>query len=539
MDRLVCGDVGYGKTEVALRAAFKAVNAGYQVAILVPTTVLAVQHFATFRERFVDYPVEVRCLSRFNSVKENKQTIIDLSAGKVDIAIGTHRLLQSDISFSKLGLLIIDEEHRFGVAAKEKLKRFRAEIDILTLTATPIPRTLNMSLVGIRDLSLIETPPVNRQVVRTFVSRYDERMAREAILRELGRNGQVFYIHNRVQSIAERAKEVRELVPEARVEFAHGQMKERELEEVMLRFVAGEIDVLVSTTIIESGLDIPNANTILIRDAHAFGLAELYQLRGRVGRSARRAFAYLFVGDPKKLGEGAKKRLQVLQALDDLGIGFRLALQDMEIRGAGNLLGKDQSGQINAVGYELYSRILKDAVKDLRKRKRLEAMGHLTASDIEVDPEVNLGFPSHIPPFYIPDVAERLLLYQRMIGMGSREEVLELEEEMEDRFGYIPREVNTLLQLMNVRVLMKMIGATSAYFRDGVLRVSLHPEIELDTDVLLKSVRDSKGAVSLSGNHALLFRLSEEESETPMDILRALMRHGRGLKLSGLDRFRL
>jgi len=537
MDRLVCGDVGYGKTEVALRAAFKAVNSGYQAAILVPTTVLARQHFETFQQRFKDYPIEIGCLSRFNTSAENKEIITKLSEGSIDIVIGTHRILQADMKFVNLGLLVIDEEHRFGVAAKEKLKRFRAEIDVLTLTATPIPRTLNMSLVGIRDLSLIETAPVNRQVVRTFVSRYDETMAREAIMRELGRGGQVFYIHNRVQSIVERAKEVSDLVPEAKIDFAHGQMKEKELEQVMLRFIDGEIDVLVATTIIESGLDIPNANTILIRDAHAFGLAALYQLRGRVGRSAKRAFAYLFVGDPKKLGEGARKRLEVLQALDDLGIGFRLALQDMEIRGAGNLLGKDQSGQINAVGYELYSRILKEAVKDLKKKEKIAQQGGLTAVELEVDPEVSVGFPSHIPPYYIADVAERLLIYQRMIGMSERKEVFDMREEMEDRYGYIAGEVEILLQLMEFRVLLKKVGATSASLRDSMLRVVLHSEVKIDIDVLLLAINSTEGRIKLSGERGLLFEIAENKRESPFDVMKEFFRIAKEIRLPGVNNF--
>ena len=508
MDRLVCGDVGYGKTEVALRAAFKAANSGYQVALLVPTTVLAEQHYKTFKQRFAGFPIEVGAVSRFNTSADNKKILNKLKLGSVDIIIGTHRLLQNDVGFSNLGLIIIDEEHRFGVAHKEKLKKFRSEIDVLTLTATPIPRTLNMSLVGIRDLSLIETPPVDRQVVRTFVAKYDENLIREAILRELNREGQVFFIYNRVQTIAGKAEEIKELVPEARVEFAHGQMKDSELEDVMYRFVKNEIDVLVSTTIVESGLDIPNANTILMHNAHNFGLAELYQLRGRVGRSSRRAYAYLFIGDAKKMTEGARKRLDVLRALDDLGIGFRLALQDMEIRGAGNLLGKDQSGQINSVGYELYSKILKDAVEQLRKGETVEK---------QIDPEINIGFPSHIPPSYIPDVTQRLILYQRMIALNSYPEVELLEEEIIDRFGGMPMEVKILVDLMKFRVLLKKKLVLSANLKSSneaeaksQLRLVFDSEVSINPEKAISLA--GQGKIKLSPNNSIAIVLKDKDN---------------------------
>jgi len=503
MDRLVCGDVGYGKTEVALRAAFKAANSGYQVALLVPTTVLAEQHHKTFKQRFANFPIKVSVVSRFNSSTNNKKILEQVKLGSVDVIIGTHRLLQNDVAFNNLGLIIIDEEHRFGVAHKEKLKKFRSEIDVLTLTATPIPRTLNMSLVGIRDLSLIETPPVDRQVVRTFVARYDEKVIRESILRELNREGQVFYIYNRVQTIAEKAKEIQALVPEAKIEFAHGQMKDSELEEVMHRFVNNEINVLVSTTIVESGLDIQNANTILIQNAQNFGLAELYQLRGRVGRSSRRAYAYLFIGDPKKMTDGAKKRLDVLKALDDLGIGFRLALQDMEIRGAGNLLGKDQSGQINSVGYELYSKILKDAVKALK-------LGVKEGDSLkkQIDPEINIGFPSHIPIAYIPDVTQRLILYQRMMSLESELEVEELNTEIIDRFGNPPVEVEILLGLMKFRVLLKNHLVLSATKNLGGIRLAFDEEVNINAEKAIALASESK--IKLSPNNSIVVNIKAE-----------------------------
>ena len=523
MDRLVCGDVGYGKTEVALRAAFKAVISGYQVAILVPTTVLADQHFATFKERFADFPIEVACVSRFYSSAENKNTLAKALSGKVDILIGTHRILQRDVDFKRLGLVVIDEEHRFGVKHKERLKRMRQSVDVLTLTATPIPRTLHMSLIGIRDLSVIETPPVDRQVTRTYVATYDDSIVREAILRELGRNGQVFYINNRVRNIELITAELKDLVPEARIEFAHGQMREKTLEDIMHRFLQGEIDVLVSTTIVESGLDIANANTIIIRRADMFGLAELYQLRGRVGRSSRRAYAYLLVPDPRKLKGEARKRMQVLQSLDDLGVGFRLALQDMEIRGAGNLLGKDQSGHINAVGFELYTRILKDAVREIKNKASESISGSIVDLPM-VDPEINVGFPAHIPDYYIPDVAERLLLYQRLVDIGTADEGKELAEEIRDRFGNMPVEVKDLLELMMFRALLKNALVENANYKGGNLALSFHASVELDADKVVALIKSGESKVRVSPNKVVTFEVSEEKVSSPADLSEASLR---------------
>lgn len=535
MDRLVCGDVGYGKTEVALRAAFKAVNRGKQVAVLVPTTVLADQHYANFRERFREFPFRIGCVSRFFSTAENKDTLAKVSKGEVDVVIGTHRLLQKDVFFKDLGLVIIDEEHRFGVAHKEKLKNIRTEVDVLTLTATPIPRTLNMSLLGIRDLSLIETPPVDRQVIRTYLTQFDPdnpAIVREAIMRELSRNGQVFYIHNRVQNIELIAEETKQLVPEARLAFAHGQMKEGELETIMHRFVNKEIDVLVSTTIVESGLDIPNANTIIIRNAQNFGLAELYQLRGRVGRSSRRAYAYLLVPDPKKLGEDAKKRLQVLQSLDDLGVGFRLALQDMEIRGAGNLLGKDQSGQIDLVGFELYTDILKSTIEELKEKGSLAGVPGLERGPITVDPEVKIGFTAHLPTDYIPDVTERILLYQRLVALGGQEEGEQLREEIEDRFGRLPAEVHTLVDYMVFRSLLRRALIVAVTLRDKVLRFLFHPDAPLDVEQLLKVVAASRGQIKVTPSREVVFDLKDRAVENPRDLYMYLAELLMHLKIS-------
>ena len=522
MDRLVCGDVGYGKTEVALRGAFKAVNSGKQVAVLVPTTILADQHFASFSERFANYPIEISCLNRFMGTKQNKLTLERLRQGKVDIIIGTHRLLQKDVSFHKLGLVIIDEEHRFGVAQKERLKRMRLEVDVLTLTATPIPRTLHMSLLGIRDMSVIETPPCDRQVTRTYVARYDEALVKDAIVRELSRQGQVFYIHNKVKNISHVAKDLTSLVPAARIEYAHGQMKERELEKIIHRFVQKEIDVLVCTTIVESGLDIPNANTIIICDADRFGLAELYQLRGRVGRGSRRAYAYLFVRDFRKVNEDAQKRLEVLQNLDDLGVGFRLALQDMEIRGAGNLLGKDQSGTVNLVGFELYTQILRDAIMSLRARGSLDNnQVFIGGEELEVpniEPDMRLGFSAHIPTSYMPDVAERMLIFQRLVELNNEVEGEELLEEITDRFGPPPKEVGSLLQLMKLRSRLKQWRIISAIFAGHTLRLKFHSSVESRLDKLRAMVANSSGRLSLAPSLTLGVRIWDDQISSPDDI---------------------
>lgn len=520
MDRLVCGDVGYGKTEVAVRAAFKAVSSGRQVAVLVPTTILADQHFVTFSERFADQPFSIGCVSRFSTPQENKETLERLADGRVDIIIGTHRLLQKDVAFKNLGLLVIDEEHRFGVAHKEKLKGMRREVDVLTLTATPIPRTLHMSLIGIRDLSVIETAPSDRHFVRTYLSPYRDEIVREAIMRELGRNGQVFFIHNRVQTIHQVADEVRALVPEARIEVGHGQMKDKELESVMHRFVQHEFDVLVSTTIVESGLDIPNANTIIIRKAEHFGLAELYQLRGRVGRSSRRAYAYLLISDPKTLGPDAKKRLGVLQSLDDLGQGFRLALQDMEIRGAGNLLGKDQSGQVNDVGFELYTKILREAVDNLRDK--MESRDRSGPKVPDVDPEISIGFPAFIPRDYIPDVAQRLILYQRLAALDSKAAGLELAEEIEDRFGRRPEEVDMFIEMMIMRAAARAAGVVSVTYRGELLTVSFHPEMPIQADDVMRLVAASSGKIRVTPSMALKIRVESENIESPADLTNEL-----------------
>jgi transcription-repair coupling factor (superfamily II helicase) len=448
MDRLICGDVGYGKTEIAIRAAYRAVMEGKQVAMLVPTTVLAQQHYQTFRDRFKKYPVVIEMLSRFKSPQEQKEILKRLKEGKVDIVIGTHRLLQKDAAFRDLGLVVIDEEHRFGVSHKERLKQMRKLVDVITLSATPIPRTLQMAVSGIRDLSLIQTPPENRLSIQTFVVRYDDEVIREAIEREFRRGGQVFFVHHRVQNIHAMANHLKRIVPEASLAIAHGQMREKELEKVMLQFVRKDYNLLVCTNIIESGLDIPAANTILINHSEQFGLADLYQLRGRVGRGSHQAYAYLLIPGDLILSRDAMRRLRAIQELSELGSGFKLAIQDLEIRGAGNLLGPSQSGHIAAVGFELYTQLMEKAVRELKGEEVIE----------EITPEIHFHLPTFIPEFYVEDPAERLSLYRRLSLSRSEEEVEAIREELEDRFGKIPMEVAHLLEVIKVKILLTQLS---------------------------------------------------------------------------------
>jgi transcription-repair coupling factor (superfamily II helicase) len=464
MDRLVCGDVGYGKTEVAVRAAFKAVIDGRQVAILVPTTVLAQQHLTTFKERLAGFPVRVEMLSRFRSDREQREIVAALAEGSLDVVIGTHRLLQKDISFKDLGLVIIDEEQRFGVAHKERLKEMRKQVDVLTLSATPIPRTLHMSLSGIRDMSTMETPPEQRLPIKTYVAEFDDRLVREAVLRELERGGQVYFVHNRVHDIELVAKRLRDLVPEAEIGIGHGQMPEEALERAMLDFVAGRLDVLVCTTIIESGLDIPNVNTIIIDRADGLGLAQLYQLRGRVGRGAARAYAYLLFDKYRSLSEVAQKRLQAIFEATELGAGFQIALRDLEIRGAGNLLGAEQSGHIGAVGFDLYVRLLADAVERLRAMR--EGRKPPPPATQQTPLTIDLPITAHLPPAYVEDINVRLAIYQRMAAADRPEQADALAEELRDRFGPPPPAAQNLLLTVRVRALARRAGVTSVQ-REG------------------------------------------------------------------------
>ncbi|HSO72409.1 MAG TPA: transcription-repair coupling factor, partial [Thermodesulfobacteriota bacterium] len=462
MDRLICGDVGYGKTEVALRAVFKAAMDGRQVGFLVPTTILAEQHFETFRKRFKPYPLEIRVLSRFKSPKEQKQILADLAAGKVDIVIGTHRLLQKDVHFKDLGLLVVDEEQRFGVSHKERLKQFRQTVDVLTLSATPIPRTLQMAMTGIREMSIINTPPAERMAIRTYLCRPEDNIIREAVHRELGRGWQVFFVHNRVQNLASYAAYIKRLVPEARVGMAHGQMAEKDLEEVMWQFWRQEIDVLVCTAIIESGLDIPAANTIIINRAHALGLAQIYQLRGRVGRGREQAYAYLLVPEEEHLNPEAQKRLKALMEFTELGSGFKIALHDLQIRGAGNMLGAAQSGHIAEVGYELYLQLLEDEINRLKGEPL----------DLTPDPELHLPVAAYLPETYIPDIDQRLMMYRRLSGRLSKAEIDGIAEELLDCYGPLTPEAANLLEVVQAKSILREIGIKRLDMSNGLITVT-------------------------------------------------------------------
>ena len=450
MDRLVCGDVGYGKTEVALRAAFKAVLDGKQVAVLVPTTVLAQQHFTTFSERLAAFPIEIEVLSRFRSPKEQKAILERLRNGSLDVCIGTHRLLQRDVAFDDLGLVIIDEEQKFGVGHKERLKKLRSEVDILTLSATPIPRTLHMSLIGVRDMSTMETPPEDRLPIKTYVAEYNEELIKGAIMREIDRNGQVFFLHNRVQSINLVAHQLRALVPDVRIVVAHGQMPEEILESAMLEFMCGNVDVMVCTTIIESGLDIPNVNTLIVNDADKLGLTQLYHLRGRVGRGDVRAYAYFLYEKNKHLTESARKRLETIFEATELGAGFRIAMKDLEIRGAGNILGSEQSGQMESVGFDLYCRLLSEAVEQLKGGGEKEMLGTKY-------PVVDLPLAAYLPEKYVADLNTRIALYQRLANVDSLEQLKDMRQELRDRFGEIPQPTQNLLS--GVRIKLLAVGA--------------------------------------------------------------------------------
>ena len=453
MDRLICGDVGFGKTEVALRAACVAVNDGFQVAILVPTTLLATQHHETFRDRFAKLPVRVELLSRFRNIKQTREVVGALESGTVDIVIGTHKLLSKEIKFKRLGLLVVDEEHRFGVVQKEKIKSLRADVDILTLTATPIPRTLNLALSGTRELSIIATPPLKRLAVKTFVREWSKTLIREAILREISRGGQVYYVHNQVESIEKEVKKLERIVPEARIAVAHGQMREQQLEQVMLDFSHGRINVLVCSTIIETGLDIPNANTMLINRADKFGLAQLYQLRGRIGRSHHRAYAYLIAPHPKVISRDATKRLEVIESLEELGVGFTLATHDLEIRGAGEILGDEQSGHIQEIGFGLYSDLLMRTVDALKSGKDSSL---INASEVGV--EVNLNIPTLFPEAYLPDVHSRLVFYKRIAGAESSTELEDLKSEIIDRLGMFEQPVANLFSVASLKLRARNLG---------------------------------------------------------------------------------
>ncbi|HUL35042.1 MAG TPA: transcription-repair coupling factor [Candidatus Eisenbacteria bacterium] len=501
MDRLLCGDVGYGKTEVAMRAAFKAVSDSKQVAVLTPTTVLAFQHFETFKKRFAAFPARIEMLSRFRTAAEQKVILADLEAGKVDVVIGTHRLLSKDVKFQDLGLLIVDEEQRFGVAHKERLKEMRKNVHALALSATPIPRTLHMSLVGLRDMSLIETPPRDRLAIQTSVAPFSEAVIQRAIENELARDGQVYFIHNRVESIYSLANLVTKLVPKARVVVGHGQMGEKELESVMLKFIRDEADVLVATTIVENGLDIPRANTILINRADRLGLAELYQLRGRVGRSHHRAYAYLLVPPERILSEIARKRLAAMKEFSELGAGFRIAALDLELRGAGNLLGRQQHGHIEAIGFDLYVQMLEGAVAKLK--------GDESLPDLRTT--LNLGLDVRIPAEYIPSENLRLRTYKRISSIGAEAERQDVQKELEDRFGPLPKSVENLLEYAVLKTISEKLRVASVERQGQRVAIRFHPETQLDPAAVVKVVRSRKG-IKLDPSGILWMELTRGES---------------------------
>lgn len=519
MDRLICGDVGYGKTEIAIRAAFKAVQEGKQVVCLVPTTILAQQHYNTFVQRLKEFPVRIDLLCRFRSAAEQKKTIEDTKKGFVDILVGTHRVLSKDVVFKDLGLLIIDEEQRFGVTHKEKIKKLKENIDVLTLTATPIPRTLHMSLIGIRDMSVLEEAPNERMPIQTYVMEYNDEMVREAITRELARDGQVYYVYNRVNDIADVAGRIQSLVPDANVAFAHGQMKERELEDIMYDFINGDIDVLVSTTIIETGLDIPNANTMIIQDADRFGLSQLYQLRGRVGRSNRMAYAFLLYQRDKLLKEVEEKRLSAIREFTDLGSGIKIAMRDLEIRGAGNLLGEAQSGHMEAVGYDLYCKMLNEAVRQLKGGPEAETF--TTLIDLNVD--------AYIPEYYIKNEYQKLDIYKRIAAIESEEELEDMTEELIDRFGDIPKKVQQLLVIASLKSLAHSVYVTAIEQKGEEIRFTMYEKAKIDPSGIPKFLDSYKNDLIFRAEEPPYFlycrkgRNKKSNTENVLDTVRRIL----------------
>ena len=512
MDRLLCGDVGYGKTEVAMRAAFKAVMDGKQAAVLTPTTVLAYQHFDTFRQRFAPFPVKVELLSRFRSAKEQKDVVKRVESGQVDVVIGTHRMLSKDVSFRDLGLVVVDEEQRFGVAHKERLKQLKKRVDVLTLSATPIPRTLNMSLSGLRDMSLIETPPSDRLAIQTQVVQSSDAVIKSAIELELARSGQVFFIHNRVESIDTIAALVKRLVPQARMAVGHGQMNEKEMERVMLDFIAYKYDVLVATTIIENGIDIPRANTIIINRADNYGLSQLYQLRGRVGRSNRRAYAYLLIPAEQELSPIARRRLAAIREFSDLGAGFRIAALDLELRGAGNMLGGEQSGHMDALGFDLYTQMLERTVSELR------------GEQVEDEPTVsiNLGVDVAIPESYIADMGQRLRTYKRVSSARDEEALAAIRAETEDRYGRIPEPVENLFDYARLRQTAETVGIVSIdRIREGIA-IKLAEKARVAPEKLMELIKAREGA-SFTPSGVLRLELSEEEKDHVLKVARRVL----------------
>lgn len=518
MDRLICGDVGFGKTEVAMRAAFLATQDSYQVAVLVPTTLLAQQHHQNFLDRFADWPVRVEVLSRFRSRKQQDEILKGLQDGTVDIVIGTHKLIQNSVKFKRLGLVIIDEEHRFGVRQKERLKALRSDVDVLTLTATPIPRTLNMAMAGLRNLSIIATPPADRLTIKTFVSEWNKTLIQEACQRELKRGGQIFFLHNDVESIERQARDLSELIPQARIAVAHGQMRERALEQVMLDFYHRRHNILVCTTIIESGIDIPTANTIIINRADKFGLAQLHQLRGRVGRSHHRAYAYLIVPPKSAMNPDAVKRIEALESLEDLGAGFMLANHDLEIRGAGELLGEEQSGQIHEIGFTLYMDLLERAVQALKSGQSPELDRPLNHG-----PEIDLQSPALIPDNYLPDVYTRLIMYKRIASAQTPEQLRDLQVEMIDRFGLLPEPVKTLFRMTDLKLLATPIGVRKIEAGPKGGRILFNPEPRINIGKLIQLIQTQPSTYKLDGQDKLRFSKDMQDSEARVGEIEKLL----------------
>lgn len=518
MDRVVCGDVGFGKTEVAMRAAFVAANAGKQVAVLVPTTLLAQQHYENFLDRFANWPIKMDVISRFRTAKEKTQVLKGLADGTIDIVVGTHSLLQDKTKFKQLGLVIVDEEHRFGVRHKDQLKKLRAQVDLLTLTATPIPRTLNMAMSGLRDLSIIATPPSNRLAVQTFVKQWDDALIQEACLRELRRGGQVYFLHNKVENIEKITADLQELLPEVRIRFAHGQMREQELESTMFDFSHRRFDILVCTTIVESGIDVPNANTMIINRADRLGLAQLHQIRGRVGRSHHRAYCYMITPSPKLMTGDAQKRLEAIEALDDLGAGFNLAMHDLEIRGAGELLGEEQSGQIQEVGFSMYTELLDRAVRALKS-------GNMPELDAPLHdgPEVNMRLPTLLPADYVDDVHTRLIIYKRISGAEDSAALRELEVELIDRFGLLPDETKALFSTARMKITAKQLGIIKLEAWDSGGRILFNKKPNVDPMKILDLIQKPNSIYKFNGIDTLRFEKGLEDGEKRMEWVAHLM----------------
>ena len=518
MDRLVCGDVGFGKTEVAMRAAFIAVQDGKQVAMLVPTTLLAQQHYENFKDRFADWPVHVESLSRFRSKKEQDKVINGLKDGTIDIVIGTHKLIQENIKFKQLGLVIIDEEHRFGVRQKERFKALRSEVDLLTLTATPIPRTLNMSLSGMRDLSIIATAPAKRLAIKTFVNQWNNATIQEACLREIHRGGQVFFLHNEVETIENTAQKIRELLPDANVQIAHGQMRERELERVMADFYHQRFNILVCTTIIETGIDVPSANTIIMNRADRFGLAQLYQLRGRVGRSHHQAYAYLIVPPRSAMTADAIKRLEAIESMEDLGTGFTLATHDLEIRGAGELLGEEQSGQMQEIGFTMYMELLERAVNALKSGEQPEL-----EKPLDHGTEVDLSVSALIPDDYLPDIHTRLIMYKRIASAENEEALRELQVEMIDRFGLLPDSVKNLFRVTSFKLKASPLGIKKVEFGQDGGRIIFNEQPDIDPMAVINLIQKQPNIFKMDGTDKLRIIKSLPDMEARSHTLNTLL----------------